>query len=365
MIELDAALELENFSLRQAFQAGEGITVLFGRSGAGKTLTLDLIAGLMRPSRGTIRLDGEILTDISRGILVPPHKRRIGTVFQDLALFPHLTVHRNLQFGRWFARQGLRTIGFDPVVETLGLGKLLARYPANLSGGERQRVALGRALLSNPRLLLLDEPLAALDRERKLEILCLIERLRDEFRIPMIYVSHAIEEVARLAGKIVVLEGGHVAAAGSAAEILPLLGHESTSPRFERLSILTMEAGARNSYGLTELRHPAGTVWLAGPAGPEGGKIRIAIKATEVAVSVAPPQGLSMRGSLHGHIASVECGGPLAFLEIELEGGDRIAAAITRHARDELGLANGTRIYALIKAAALDERMIATQSSLL
>ncbi len=360
MIEIYAELTVKDFRLKAAFQAGSGITALFGRSGAGKTLTLSLIAGLMRPDKGTIRLNDHVFADVSRGIFVPPHKRRIGLVFQDSQLFPHLTVRHNLQFGRWFAPRGEHWIEFDPVVETLGIGKLLPRYPANLSGGEKQRVALGRALLCSPRLLLFDEPLAALDRERKLGILPLIERLRDEFAVPIVYVSHAIEEVARLANKIVALEAGEVKAMGAPGEVFGLLGHDSAWSRFDRVSVLTLKVRGRDeTYGLTGLTHPAGTLWLAGPAGPAGSSARIIVKATDVVLSARPPQQLSVRGSLAGHIGSIDKDGPFASIEVLLEGGERIHAVITRHALDELGLSPGTRVYALIKASALDERQIA------
>ncbi|MCI0467919.1 MAG: molybdenum ABC transporter ATP-binding protein [Beijerinckiaceae bacterium] len=360
MIELDAELEVKNFRLKIAFQNGKGITALFGRSGAGKTLTLSLIAGLMRPGRGTIKLDGHVLADTGRGIFVPPHKRRIGLVFQDSQLFPHLTVRQNLKFGRWFSPRGERAVEFDPVVETLGIGKLLPRYPAKLSGGEKQRVALGRALLCGPRLLLFDEPLAALDRERKLEILPLIERLRDEFAVPIVYVSHAIEEVARLANKIVVLEAGEVKAMGAPGEVFGLLGHDSAWSRFDRLSVLTLKVcGHNETYGLTELRHPAGAVWLAGPAGPAGSHARIIVKATDVVLSLQPPHHLSVRGSLTGRVGIIEKDGPLASIEVLLAGGERIHAVVTRHALDELGLTPGAPVYALIKASALDDRQIA------
>jgi molybdate transport system ATP-binding protein len=360
MIELDAALNVKGFHLKIAFRSGEGITALFGRSGAGKSLTLNLIAGLMRPDRGTIRLDDKILADVSRGIFVPPHKRRIGFVFQESQLFPHLTVRQNLQFGHWFAPRGERAVEFDPVVETLGIAKLLARYPAKLSGGERQRVALGRAILSSPKVLLFDEPLAALDMERKLEILPLIERLRDEFAVPIVYVSHAVEEVARLANTIVVLDAGRVTAIGGPGAVFGLLGRDDAFSRFDRVSVLTMTVGRRNAaYGLTELSHPAGSVWLAGPAGPAGSRVRIIVKATDVVLSAEPPHHLSVRSSLAGYIGSIEENGPLAALEIVLEGEDRLYAVTTRHARDDLGLNPGARVYALIKTSALDERQIA------
>jgi molybdate transport system ATP-binding protein len=363
MIEVDVALKADEFGLNVAFQAGKGLTALFGPSGAGKSLTLDLIAGLLRPDKGTIRLGGQILTDVERRIFVPPHRRRIGAVFQDSHLFPHLSVRQNLLFGRWFTR-GSQAIGFDTAVETLGIGKLLARRPATLSGGERQRVAIGRALLSGPRLLLFDEPLAALDMERKLEILPLIEQLRDEVAVPMVYVSHSVEEVARLASTIVVLEEGKVKAAGSPSEVLAWPGREAERTRFDRISVVTMKLrGYNSSYGLTELSHPAGTIWLAGRASPAEGQVRIIVKATDVVLSVRPARDLSVRSSLSGRIAAIERIGPLAAVEIALKGEGRLCAMITRHALDELGLDCGAEVLALIKTSALDERQIGPVAS--
>ena len=357
MIELDVGLKVGTFSLDVAFRNGDGITTLFGHSGSGKSLTLNLIAGLIRPDRGTIKLDERVLVDVEEGIFVAPHHRRIGVVFQDSFLLPHLTVRQNLRFGRWFAPRNERAIRFDAVVATLGIEKLLPRHPAKLSGGERQRVAIGRALLCCPRLLLFDEPLAALDMERKLEILPLIERLRDEFAVPIVYVTHAIEEVARLATLIVVLEAGRVKAIGGPAEVLGLIGGESGRSRFDRISVLTMKVGEVNKdYDLTQLTHPAGTVWLAGQEWPSGKQVRVIVKATDVVLSVLPPQELSVRSSLSGHIASIERDGPLAIVEIDLDGGGRLTAIVTRHALDALRLERGARIIALIKTCGLDER---------
>lgn len=360
MIELDVALRIKSFDLDVAFRNGEGITALHGASGSGKSLTLNLIAGLMRPDRGTIVLDGRVLVDRMRGIFVAPHRRRIGVVFQDSHLFPHLSVQQNLRFGRWFAQRGKRAIDFDSVVEILAIGKLLSRRPAKLSGGERQRVAIGRALLCGPKLLLFDEPLAALDVERKLEILPLIERLRDEFAVPIVYVSHAIEEVARLANFIVVLDAGRIKTTGGPGEVFGALCRDSAWPRFNRISVLSMTVrGDNTAYGLTELSHPAGTVWLAGPAGPLGGQVRVVVKATDVVLAARPPHGLSVRSSLRGAIRSIEKYGPLAAVEIVLEREERLYAVTTRHALDELGLAPGARVHALIKTSALDERQVA------
>jgi molybdate transport system ATP-binding protein len=359
MIELDVALKINSFDLAVAFANGDGITALFGPSGSGKSLTLNLIAGLTRPDRGIIKLDGRVLADTKRGVFVVPHRRRIGVVFQDSHLFPHFSVRQNLRFGLWFAPRGERAIDFDSVVEILAIGKLLSRHPAGLSGGERQRVAIGRALLCGPKLLLFDEPLAALDMERKLEILPLIERLRDEFAVPIVYVSHAVEEVVRLANFIVVLDAGRVKAIGGPGEVIGALGGGAWS-RFDRISVLTMKVRGKNAaYGLTELTHPAGTVWLAGPAGPLGRQVRIIVKATDVVLAARPPHDLSVRSSLRGQIGSIEKNGPLAAVEIVLEGEGRLYAVTTRHALDELGLDRGAPLFALIKTSALDERQVA------
>jgi molybdate transport system ATP-binding protein len=357
MIDVDVARRIGTFSLRVAFKNGAGITALFGRSGAGKSMTVGLIAGLVRPDEGRIVLDERVLVDTKRHIIVPAHNRRIGVVFQDSHLFPHLGVKQNLLFGRWFAPRRERAIGFDAVVQTLGIGHLLGRTPAALSGGERQRVAIGRALLSCPRLLLFDEPFAALDVQRRLEILPLIEALRDEFKIPIVYVSHAVEEVARLAAWVVVLDDGRVKAQGDPSEVLALAVSED--PRFGGASVLSMQVGRRDAtYELTELTHSAGTIWLAGPAAVEGARVHIVVRATDVTLSAARPQGLSVQGMLQGTIASIGAAGPLALIGIALTGGGRLSAMATCRAIDELGFNVGDPVFALIKTAALDERTV-------
>ncbi|MGH7738470.1 MAG: molybdenum ABC transporter ATP-binding protein [Candidatus Tyrphobacter sp.] len=357
MIDVDVTRRIGTFRLRVAFKNSAGITALFGRSGAGKSMTIGLIAGLARPDEGRITLDGRVLVDTKASVFVPAHKRRVGVVFQDSHLFPHLGVRQNLLFGRWFAPRADRKIDFGAVVETLGIGRLLNRAPALLSGGERQRVAIGRALLSCPRLLLFDEPFAALDLQRRLEILPLIEALRDEFKIPIVYVSHAMEEVARLAAWVVVLDEGRVVAQGEPADVLrPAV---TDDPRFGGASVLSMRVGRRDTaYGLSELTHPAGTIWLAGRAGAEGQRVRIVVKATDVTLAAAPPHGLSVQSMLHGTLASIETAGALALIEIALAGEGRLSAMATRRAIDELGLHKGDAVFALIKTAALDERAV-------
>ena len=214
MLRLDISKQLGDFALKAAF-TGEGrVTGLFGASGAGKTTLVNMIAGLLRPDRGVIALDDEVLDDTGRGVHVPPHRRRIGYVFQDARLFPHLNVGQNLDYGRRMNGLPDDTAQRKRVTDLLDIGHLLDRRPGKLSGGERQRVALGRALLSKPRLLLLDEPLGSLDEGRKVEILPYLVRLRDEANVPMVYVSHDAAEMRQLATQIVMLRGGRVTALG-------------------------------------------------------------------------------------------------------------------------------------------------------
>jgi molybdate transport system ATP-binding protein len=361
MITVDVALRLGTFSLEAAFANATGITALFGRSGSGKSTLINLIAGLARPERGRIVLEDRVLLDTEAGLFVPRHRRRIGLVFQDAQLFPHLTVRQNLAFGRFFAPKAERRIALPPVVDTLGIGHLLDRRPSGLSGGERQRVAFGRALLASPRLLLMDEPLASLDLPRKLEILPLIERLRDEFAIPIVYVSHAIEEVARLAATVVVLSEGRVLAIGAPADVLGPVQGAVDGNRFAMVSVLTGRVGAYDpAYGLTALHHPAGTIQLTGRVEPMGREVRIVVRATDVTLATRRPQNLSVRTILAGSVARVQRDdGPLVAVEVALAGGGRLVAAATRKAVDELGLDEGDRVFALLKTVALDERPIA------
>jgi molybdate transport system ATP-binding protein len=359
MIEVDVKLNVGAFSLEAAFANDAGITALFGQSGSGKSVTLNLIAGLMRPDKGYIRLDGEPLVDTEQGVFVPMHRRRIGLVFQDSNLFPHMSVKQNLLYGRWFAPRRAREIDFDAVIETLGIGPLLSRPPARLSGGERQRVAIGRALLSCPKLLLFDEPLAALDMRRKLEIMPLIERVRDEFKIPIVYVSHAIEEVVRLAACVVIIDAGRVKFIGDPSEAFGAVASQSTDDRFDRSSVLTTTVRGENAaLGLTELKHSSGAIWIAGPAGPIGTEARVIVRATDVVLSLGPPHELSARSALSSTVSEIQFDGPLATVELALEGDGRLFATVTRGALNELELKPGSHVFALFKTAALDERSI-------
>jgi molybdate transport system ATP-binding protein len=221
MLHVDVTKKLGEFSLEASFTSEGRVTGLFGASGAGKSSLMNIIAGLLAPDRGLVVLDGETLDDTSKRMHVPPHRRRIGYVFQDARLFPHLDVRQNLDYGRRMNRLAEDPVQRKRVIDLLDIGHLLNRRPGQLSGGERQRVAFGRALLSKPRLLLLDEPLGALDEARKLEIVPYLARLRDEAGIPMVYVSHDAAELRQLATQIVMLKGGRITAFGGVKVLTP------------------------------------------------------------------------------------------------------------------------------------------------
>ncbi len=229
-VEFAAVLNRGAFTLDAVFEVPPGITALFGPSGSGKTTVLHLIAGLLRPNSGKIAVERRVLTDTQSGIFVPKHRRRVGLVYQDAQLFPHMSVAQNLRFSRWFASDAPEALSFDMVCRTLGIGHLLARRPPGLSGGERQRVALARALLSNPQLLLMDEPLAGLDADLRRDIIPLIARMRDELGIPVVYVTHNLDEVRALADEVVMLSAGKVTARGIAANLERLVSAQLASP---------------------------------------------------------------------------------------------------------------------------------------
>lgn len=357
MIAVDVEHTQGAFTLAARFESSSGITALFGPSGSGKSTLISIVAGLLRPSRGRVLVGGRVLTDTAARVHIKTHRRRLGVVFQDSLLFPHLSVRANLAYGRFFAPRDDRTIDAAAVVETLGIGHLLDRRPGTLSGGERQRVAIGRALVASPRLLLMDEPLASLDVERRLEILPLIERLRDDFAIPILYVSHAVEEVARLADTVIVMDAGRVAATGRPDAVLRPI-RRLDGNRFSVVSVLSGRLGPADvDYGLTPVQHPAGTIWLSGALGQAGRAVRVVVHGTDVALATSLPRNVTIRTALVGTIGRVDRGdGPNAAVEVALEGGDRLTALVTRKAVDDLGLDTGDRVHALIKTVALDER---------
>ena len=360
MLEVEAQHRLGRFRLDAAFASGPGLTALFGRSGAGKTSLVNVIAGLVQPEHGRVIVDGEVLLDTARAIFVPKHKRRIGYVFQEGRLFPHLSVRTNLLYGHRRIPARERAINLPEIVELLGIGHLLSRRPANLSGGEKQRVAFGRALLSNPRLLLLDEPLAALDAARKAEILPFIERLRDEIGLPIVYVSHDPAEVLRLADNILLLDQGRVAAEGPVSEVFSRPELQQLVGGEEAGAVLTATVVDHDeAYGLSRLTFGEdGSLIVPRIGAAIGSTIRVRIRARDVSIALARPEGLSIVNVLEGSVAAIaDDGGTIVELQLQV-GAARLQARITRRSRDELKLAEGRRVYALVKAVSLDRRSV-------
>jgi len=345
-----------NFTLDVAFETRGGLTALFGRSGSGKTSIVNIIAGLVRPDAGRVGVDGTSLVDTARGIFVPRHKRRVGYVFQEGRLFPHLTVRQNLLYGRWFAPPvERRDDDLDRVVDLLGIAALLPRRPGRLSGGEKQRVAIGRALLADPRLLLMDEPLASLDDARKAEIYPYIERLRDEARVPIVYVSHSLAEVARLASTVVLLADGKVAAAGPTAEIIQRLDLMPPAEREEAGAVIEATVTRHDDgFGLTELTSRAGTWRLSRLDAPVGARMRLRVRARDVMLATSPPADISALNVLSGVVAEISAGdGTAADIQIDCAG-ETLVARLTRYSVEHLALAPGKPVYALIKSVFLD-----------
>jgi molybdate transport system ATP-binding protein len=360
MLSIAVKHRFGNFALDAAFDSEGGLIALFGRSGAGKTTLINAIAGLLRPDRGKIVVDGDVLTDTERGVFVPARKRRIGYVFQEGRLFPHLTVRQNLLYGRWFAAKGGPASEVDHVIDLLGIGALLQRRPAHLSGGEKQRVAIGRALLARPRLLVMDEPLASLDEVRKTEILPYIERLRDAAGVPIVYVSHQIAEVARLATTLVVLSEGRVAAVGPTARIMGRIDLFPLTGRAEAGAILaTRVSGHDPAFGLTTLLAAAGELRVPHLDLPVGAALRIRIRARDVMIALQPPEGLSALNVLPGTVTEIGAAdGPIVEMRLDCKG-EALVARLTRRSVETLGLAPGRPVYAVIKSIAFDSHAFA------
>ncbi len=345
-MSLDVALKhrFGGFALDAAFSADTGVTALFGPSGAGKTSIVHMLAGLARPDSGRIVIGGRTVLDTAKNIFVPPEQRRAGLVFQDARLFPHMSVEKNLLFGwrRAPVRVPLGEIG--RMVAMLGLEKFLKRHPRNLSGGEKSRVALGRALLSSPDYLLLDEPLAALDAARRDEILPYLERLRDIARIPLIYVSHARDEVARLADRVVMLDDGKVAGQGSAAEMLT--GFSDNGSLLG--AVLDGRVTGKTQDGLSEVSFDGGVLWIAADSAV-GSVLRLRIAADEILIAREEPRGLSANNILAVTVASVHFQDRWADVDMHA-GTARLVARITAASARRLELAPGLCAYAVIKS---------------
>jgi molybdate transport system ATP-binding protein len=338
-----------------------GVVTLFGRSGCGKSTLVDIIAGLLDPDSGRVALDGNVLLDTGQGIDVPPEERRIGYVFQDARLFPHLRVAANLRYAAKRAR-AQPYVDLDAVANLLDLGLLMDRRVHQLSGGEKQRVAIGRALLSQPRLLLLDEPLASLDTARREEVLPYLETLRDQLAIPMVYVSHNFDEVLRLATHIVLLDAGHAVAQGGVGdmslnpELRAIIGADAVGAIIDGTVL-----GVDPSSGLTRVRVGNGEINVQAAA-ETGTKLRVQLLARDLIVATRLPQYLSVRNSLAGVVTTVVRDDPNSdLIGIDI-GGTQIMARVTTAATRELSIGPGVPVWALVKAASLRARPILNAS---
>jgi molybdate transport system ATP-binding protein len=342
MLELNLRHRFPGFALEASLSAPTpGVTTIFGPSGCGKSTILAAVAGLLRPLEGRILLDGAVLFDSAQGRMVPPEQRRCGVVFQDSRLFPHLSV------------EGAQGPEMEEVVALLGIGGLLRRRPAALSGGEKQRVALGRALLSRPRLLLMDEPLAALDAGRKAEVLPFLSRLRERLNIPILYVTHALDEVDRLADWLVLMEAGRVLACGtpealSARTDLPILSARRDAGVVLGCTVL----GHVPEQGVTRLGFPGGEFTVPLEQVPPGSSMRLRIRARDVSVATEEPRNLSVRNILPAVVEAVEPGrAHEAMLRLRL-GPSLLLARVTQDSVRRLGLSAGKPVWALVKAIA-------------
>jgi molybdate transport system ATP-binding protein len=364
MIDARFTLTRGAFTLDVSLQLpGHGITALFGPSGCGKTTVLRALAGLER-AHGRLHVDDAAWQDDAQRVFVPTHARPIGYVIQEAALFPHLSVEKNLRYGLRRVPVRQRDVNTDQslahTVSLLAIGHLLARAPATLSGGERQRVAIARALLTSPRLLLMDEPLAALDAARKAEILPYLERLHAELALPIVYVTHSMDEVARLADHLVLMDAGRVRAAGPLSELmarpdLPLAHADDAGV------VIDAEVEVHDAaYGLSRLRFPGGGLWIGHVPQPVGARVRTRVLARDVSVVRAAPQGTSILnvlpvtlGHLHTEGATVTLGLSLGHAASNADVSTRLLARITRRSAEQLHLVAGERLYAQVKGAAL------------
>lgn len=358
---IDVAIEQHAgaFRLAVAFATDGRIVGIFGRSGSGKTSLVNAIAGVTRPTRGHVRVGGTTLFDSAQGIDLPTSARRVGYVFQDSLLFPHLSVEANLHYGHRLRAAGERFLEPARVVGLLGLADLLHRRPDRLSGGEKQRVAIGRALLAQPRILLLDEPLASLDVPRRLEILGYIELLRDEFAIPILYVSHSVPEITRLADMVVVLAKGECLAAGDVEHVMGRMDLRPHTGRYEAGSVIEATVtGTIAEDQLTTLAFSGGTLMVPDMTALPGERVRVRIRARDVSLAVAQPSGISILNVLPARVLAIrDEAGPV--VDIQLAVGDAtLIARITQRSRRELAIHEGQAVYALVKAVSFDRRSV-------
>lgn len=358
-LSVDLGLQFPAFSLAvDHVFPGQGITGLFGPSGCGKTTLLRAIAGFERSATGHVRYGDETWMGARR--FVSPHRRGAGFVFQDARLFPHLSVRGNLDFAHRRGRHDAARYTFDDVVEVLDLAPLFARRVTDLSGGERQRVAIGRTLLARPRLLLMDEPLAALDTKRKSEILPYIGRLPEAFGVPILYVTHALEEVTQLCDRIVALAEGRVKAQGGVAEVLERLDLAAVQGQFEAGAVLTGRiADTDPDLHLTRVDLGGAVLEVPQILRDQGAEVRLRVRARDVSLALRRPDGISIRNALPARVLSLEAEPNTAFVEVLLDmAGQHLRARITRAALRDLDLSTDHDVVALVKSVAFDRQAL-------
>lgn len=358
MLDIDIAGKRGNFDYAVRFASSEKVTALFGVSGAGKSTVIDAISGELVPTNGKILVGDSVFFDNAAGAsrrVMPIGRRRVGHIFQDGRLFPHMSVKRNLTYARWAGWRNRKTASFDAVVALLGLGDLLKRLPETLSGGERQRVAIGRALLSDPRILLMDEPLTGLDHQRKSEIMPYLEVLAHEMGVPMVYVSHDLDEVVHLAEYLVLLEHGRVVADGPIGDILPLIHGQFDFQRHVPSALLAARyIGPDPTYAMTWLMIGQQRLAVPEKIAPFADTLRVRVGASDVALALSAPHGISFQNILSGKIMSfVHGGGSFSDVTVSIDG-QPLVARVTRRAFDLLALDIEKPVFALVKSVAID-----------
>ena len=361
MLSVNITKAFGSFRLETQFEVEEGsITAIFGKSGAGKTSTINAIAGLTRPDIGVIQLGNTTLFDQNMRINLPIYKRQIGYVFQDDRLFPHMTVRNNLIYGTPKNRDVANSLNLTDITGLLELAPLLERRPRSLSGGEKQRVAIGRALLSNPKLLLMDEPLASIDVQHRFEILPFIQRVREKTGITIIYVTHALEEVIFIADQIILLSEGQVTAQGTVEEIMSRLDLHPMTSRFDAGAVISATySGYDREFDLGELSFDGGILRIAGLNAEIGILLRAHIRARDVSLMLDKPKDTSVLNVFKGELIEIRHeDGPQLDLLINI--GTPLIARITRKSLNDLNLDIGSKVYAMIKAVAIDRKILGT-----
>lgn len=353
MLDINLRMQFDGFDLDAAFTAGPGITALFGPSGAGKTTIGKTLGGLLAPTEGRINIDGRPVFDSKKNLSIPAYKREIGFVFQEHRLFPHYTVRGNLKYGPRRQRDGQPSLKFDEIVSLLGLKNLLDRRPNALSGGEKQRVALGRALLSNPRILIMDEPLSSLDDARKHEILQLLETLKRELNPTILYISHSISEIIRLADSLVLIDKGQVKGFGPLEEMMSRLDLLPYSGGYDAGSVVTATVARHDiTYQMSELDTVGGRLFIPGCKSAVGDSLRLRIRARDVAISMSEPTDISILNRFKGTLSDHRSGAD-GMEELLLDVGFPLAARITRQSYEQLNLNVGCPLWALVKSVTI------------